>query len=53
VALATASFFDATQAACWPAGPANIVSFPLPVQTAPIAVSQMWHPRFDADPAHR
>lgn len=27
--------------------------FPLPVDTAPITVSQMWHPRLDADPAHR
>ena len=27
--------------------------FPLPVRTAPITVSQMWHPRMDADPAHR
>ncbi len=27
--------------------------FPLPVQTEAITVSQMWHPRLDADPAHR
>jgi DNA-binding transcriptional LysR family regulator len=27
--------------------------FRLPVQTAPFAISQMWHPRMDADPAHR
>jgi DNA-binding transcriptional LysR family regulator len=27
--------------------------FPLPVETAPITVSQMWHPRMEADPAHR
>jgi DNA-binding transcriptional LysR family regulator len=27
--------------------------FPLPVETAPITVSQIWHPRVDADPAHR
>jgi DNA-binding transcriptional LysR family regulator len=27
--------------------------FPLPVRTEPITVSQMWHPRMDADPAHR
>jgi DNA-binding transcriptional LysR family regulator len=27
--------------------------FPLPVETPPITVSQMWHPRVDADPAHR
>jgi DNA-binding transcriptional LysR family regulator len=30
-----------------------IVSFALPVTTPEIAVSQIWHPRFDADPAHR
>jgi DNA-binding transcriptional LysR family regulator len=28
-------------------------TFPLPVRTEPITVSQMWHPRMDADPAHR
>lgn len=28
-------------------------SFPLPVETKPITVSLMWHPRLDADPAHR
>ena len=28
-------------------------SFPLPVETKPITVSLMWHPRVDADPAHR
>ena len=27
--------------------------FPLPVKTEAITVSQMWHPRVDADPAHR
>jgi DNA-binding transcriptional LysR family regulator len=27
--------------------------FTLPVPTKPITVSQMWHPRMDADPAHR
>jgi len=27
--------------------------FALPVATAPITISQMWHPRLDADPAHR
>lgn len=29
------------------------VSFELPVRTPGIAVSMMWHPRLDADPAHR
>ena len=28
-------------------------SFPLPVATPPITVSMLWHPRLDADPAHR
>jgi DNA-binding transcriptional LysR family regulator len=27
--------------------------FELPVRTEPITVSQMWHPRMDADPGHR
>jgi len=48
VALVTSSFFDATQA-----GLAEVRRFPLPVRTEAITVSQMWHPRFDADPAHR
>jgi len=30
-----------------------IASFPLPVRTDGITVSQIWHPRHDADPAHR
>ncbi len=28
-------------------------SFPLPFATPPITVSMLWHPRLDADPAHR
>lgn len=32
---------------------AGMYSFPLPVQTEAITVSQMWHPRLDADLAHR
>jgi DNA-binding transcriptional LysR family regulator len=28
-------------------------SFPLPVSTPEITVSLLWHPRLDADPAHR
>lgn len=28
-------------------------SFPLPVASPPITVSMLWHPRLDADPAHR
>ncbi|MBO9647526.1 MAG: LysR family transcriptional regulator [Variovorax sp.] len=30
-----------------------LCSFPLPMPTEPITVSQMWHPRLDRDPAHR
>jgi DNA-binding transcriptional LysR family regulator len=53
VALVTSSFFGATQG--HPANPSPVVvrSFPLPVRTEAITVSQMWHPRLDADPAHR
>jgi DNA-binding transcriptional LysR family regulator len=32
---------------------AGMHSFPLPVATPEIAVSLLWHPRLDADPAHR
>jgi DNA-binding transcriptional LysR family regulator len=28
-------------------------TFPLPIETEPITVSLMWHPRMDADPGHR
>jgi DNA-binding transcriptional LysR family regulator len=31
----------------------SVYDFALPIPTAPITVSQMWHPRVDADPAHR
>ncbi len=31
----------------------GLVSFYLPVPTPEIAISAMWHPRMDADPAHR
>jgi len=31
----------------------TIVGFDLPVRTPEIAISLMWHPRMDADPAHR
>ena len=30
-----------------------LVSFPLPVKTPEIAVVALWHPRMEADPAHR
>lgn len=53
VALVTSSFFNATQGHQAKAGLAVLRSFPLPVRTETITVSQMWHPRLDADPAHR
>jgi DNA-binding transcriptional LysR family regulator len=53
VALVTRSFFDATQRHQSNSSAAPIRSFPLPVRTDAITVSQMWHPRHDADPAHR
>lgn len=31
----------------------GLQSFELPVRTPPIKISAMWHPRMDADPAHR
>ena len=34
-------------------GAPDLLVFPLPVATAPLTVSQIWHPRLDADPAHR
>ncbi len=53
LALVTYSFFNATQGHQNRSGLAEIRSFPLPVRTGAITVSQMWHPRLDADPAHR
>ncbi|TXH32409.1 MAG: LysR family transcriptional regulator [Rhodospirillaceae bacterium] len=32
---------------------AGLISFPLPVAVPEITVSLLWHPRLDADPAHR
>ena len=32
---------------------AGMHSFPLPVATPEFTVSLLWHPRMDADPAHR
>ena len=53
VALVTSSFFNATQGSHAKSDPATVRSFPLPVCTETITISQMWHPRLDADPAHR
>ena len=35
------------------AGTAGVRTFPLPVAMDEVVVTQMWHPRQDADPAHR
>jgi DNA-binding transcriptional LysR family regulator len=32
---------------------ANMHSFDLPVSPPQITISMLWHPRADADPAHR
>lgn len=32
---------------------AGLHSFPLPVSTPELTISMLWHPRLDADPAHR
>jgi DNA-binding transcriptional LysR family regulator len=31
----------------------GLYSFDLPFETAPFTISMLWHPRMDADPAHR
>jgi DNA-binding transcriptional LysR family regulator len=46
VALVTQSFMSTEQ-------DVGVHCFALPVRTAAITVSQMWHPRMDADPPHR
>jgi DNA-binding transcriptional LysR family regulator len=53
VALVTASFLDAAHGRRPEAVGQGVRAFPLPVRMEPITVSQMWHPRVDADPAHR
>ena len=47
VALIPASYFEHLRTST------ALRSFELPVQTAHITISQMWHPRLDRDPAHR
>ena len=42
---------DALEAA--PAGAPGVCVFDLPVPTPAITISAIWHPRLDADPAHR
>ena len=53
VALVTSSFLSVTQGDQNKSSPPAFRSFPLPVRTEAITISQMWHPRHDADPAHR
>ncbi|MDH0615755.1 MULTISPECIES: LysR family transcriptional regulator [unclassified Agrobacterium] len=65
VAIAVANFADALaivrtsdHVAAVPArltepARADLHSFELPVKTDALAISLAWHPRFDADPAHR
>ena len=53
VALVSESFFDEARRHEQSTGPMSLKSFALPVRTAGITVSLMWHPRFDTDPAHR
>ncbi len=31
----------------------GMTTFPLPISTPEFTVSMLWHPRLDADPAHR
>jgi DNA-binding transcriptional LysR family regulator len=53
VALVTHSYFDGAQGDNGNALPTGMRSFALPVRTGQITVSQIWHPRLDADAAHR
>ena len=32
---------------------AGLYSFPLPIEVAEISIAMLWHPRMDADQAHR
>ncbi len=50
VAQVTRSSFHAVGGAALADG---LVAFDLPVETPEIAISLSWHPRFEADPAHR
>lgn len=53
VGLVTSSFVRAGQADRAGTNGLPVHHFALPVRTSAITVSQMWHPRADADPAHR
>jgi DNA-binding transcriptional LysR family regulator len=52
VALVTHSFIAAEQERQIGAARAAVQYFELPVRTEAITVSQLWHPRMDADPAN-
>ncbi len=52
VGLVTNSFVRAGQAGTGGTTAMAVQSFALPVQTSAITVSQMWHRRWNADPAH-
>jgi DNA-binding transcriptional LysR family regulator len=53
VALVTASFHKSAHGGELGTAGRRTHAFALPVQTDPVTVSQIWHPRLDADPAHR
>jgi len=54
LAIARSSDFVANVSAhATAARPDGLASFELPVATPPLVIAQMWHPRADADPAHR
>ena len=54
-ALAIAEHSDLVAAVAERTIPAHydVFAFPLPVDTAPITISQAWHPRYQSDPEHR
>jgi len=53
VALLPASFMDTKPAEHLNAASVTAYGFELPVRTDEFTISQMWHPRLEADPAHR
>ncbi|WP_447886017.1 LysR family transcriptional regulator [Serratia fonticola] len=53
VALVPASFLINQPVANIDGGVATLWAFELPVTTRLITISQLWHPRAEADPAHR
>jgi DNA-binding transcriptional LysR family regulator len=54
LALARTTDLIATVPECSTATSRNgLFSFPIPLPTPEFTVSLLWHPRLDADPAHR